>query len=75
MQLTIATPSFKSVATAVDAARTVSPFRAAYTEAAVADFVFKRCAIFFISRTQPFFSVDGAYYIIFSCGDMLVRQH
>ena len=32
------------MATAVDAARTVSPFRAAYTEAAVADFVFERCA-------------------------------
>ena len=30
------------MATAVDAARTVSPFRAAYTEAAVADFVFER---------------------------------
>ena len=28
----------------MDAARTVSPFRAAYTEAAVADFVFERCA-------------------------------
>jgi hypothetical protein len=32
------------MAAAMDAARTVSPFRAAYTEAAVADFVFKRRA-------------------------------
>ena len=42
MQLTMATPGFKSVAATVGAARTVRLGRSARAEAAVADFILKR---------------------------------